>query len=181
MPTSHIQPEDLRLEYYDYDLPQENIAQHPAFNRDTSKLLIFNRRLSVTEHTTFSSITKLFNKGDILVVNNTKVFLARLIGKKDSGGKAEVFLLELPSSLEKSDPNTLFFEAVGLIKSSRRPAAGSIIHISENLTSRVTEHLKNARVRVELSFPASFDLQEILAKEGSIPLPPYIERSSGTT
>lgn len=174
--------DDFSLESYDYTLPQKNIAQHPAVKRDASRLLVLDNKTSETSHHAFSDITDYFSAGDILVVNDTKVFPARLQGHKKTGGKAEVFLLGLPTVIncEPQSKNTRS-EAIALIKSSKRPAVGTTIFISDKLSCQVTEHQVNGRVKIELEHPAGMDIAEILAQCGSVPLPPYIEREAGTT
>ena len=92
--------EDLKLEAYHYDLPHESIAQRPADKRDNSKLLVLNRTDKSHQHLHFSDVHEFIQKGDLLVVNNTKVFPARLFGQKATGGKIEVFLLEFPKLIE---------------------------------------------------------------------------------
>ena len=113
------------------------------------------------------------------MVNDTKVFPARLFGKKETGGKAEVFLLELPvvkNSASGSDL-TKHAEVTVLIKSSKRPQLDSTIFISDNLQCKVLEQFKNGQMRIELEYPAQFDIMEILSDCGTIPLPPYIEEN----
>lgn len=174
--------DDFLLESYDYELPQKNIAQHPAEKRDSSKLLTFDRHTSTVSHGIFSDIIRYFKEGDILVVNDTRVFPARLQGKKVTGGKAEVFLLELPSAMRiDRENNTKYSEAVALIKSSKRPAVDTVINISDQLFCRVVSHSENGRVKIELGYPAELEMAEVLSECGSVPLPPYIERVSGTS
>jgi S-adenosylmethionine:tRNA ribosyltransferase-isomerase len=174
--------DDFSLESYDYILPEKNIAQHPSKLRDQSKLLILDRKSGHIAHKRFSEIAGFFNKGDILVVNDTKVFPARLFGTKETGGKAEVFLLELPREKTPAPHcRTRNAEVTALIKSSKRPARGSKIHVGDTLTCTVIDHLENGRVHIELHYPAQFNLIEILLEHGSVPLPPYIERPTGIT
>ena len=94
--------DDLKLAAYDYDLPEKNIAQFPADQRDHSRLLVLNRGSGQMDHLHFHQITALFTPGDLLVLNDTRVFPARLHGRKESGGKAEVFLLGYPVPAESS-------------------------------------------------------------------------------
>ncbi len=114
----------------------------------------------------------------MLVVNNTRVFPARLLGKKETGGKAEVFLLEFPLI---DDDNSGTAIATGLIKSSKRPKIGSLIFINEILSCAVTEDLKDGKVKLNLRFDQSLGLQETLKRSGQVPLPPYISRKNGCT
>ncbi len=173
--------DDFTLGAYDYTLPQTNIAQHPSKTRDASRLLVLDQKTAAFEHKKFADIVDYFNKGDILVVNDTKVFPARLQGMKESGGKVEIFLLHFPLEKTSSPANQLkkFAETTALVKSSRRPTKGSIMEIGPNLRCTLLEHLDNGQVKVQLEYPRHLDLSTILSSCGSVPLPPYIERSSG--
>ncbi len=175
--------DDFLLESYDYSLPAQNIAQQPSPQRDGSRLLVLDRKTGHIDHKQFSEITAFFNKGDILVVNDTKVFPARLQGRKASGGKAEVFLLELPQERTSTPLSSTCrcAEADALIKSSKRPARGSKILIDDMLSCTIIDHLENGRMRISLNFPAQSELMDVLLQYGSVPLPPYIERPSGIT
>jgi S-adenosylmethionine:tRNA ribosyltransferase-isomerase len=174
--------DDFSLEAYDYTLPQKNIAQHPSETRDSSRLLVLDQRTAVLQHRKFSDVVDYFNKGDILVVNDTKVFPARLQGRKETGGKVEIFLLHFPMEQASSSENHLkkFAETTALIKSSKRPAKGSTMVIDSNLSCTLLEHLDNGQVKVQLEYPQHLELSDILSRCGAVPLPPYIERSSGT-
>jgi len=174
--------DDFSLEAYDYTLPQKNIAQHPSETRDSSRLLVLDQKTAAFEHRNFSDIIDYFNKGDILIINDTKVFPARLQGRKESGGKVEIFLLHFPLEEPPSSQDQLmkYAETTALIKSSRRPTKGSTMQISANLRCTLLEHLDNGQVKVRLEYPRHLELSTILTGCGSVPLPPYIERSSGT-
>ena len=174
--------DDLLLNAYDYDLPQENIAQFPVAQRDSSKLLVHNRVSRQTEHKLFSDIVSYFKKDDLLVVNDTKVFPARLHGKKKTGGKVEIFLLELPVELkDKTTSNVSKAETFALIKSSKRPAVGSTLFLADDLSCTIIEHHQFGKAKIVLNFPKHANVIDILSRCGSVPLPPYIERKSGTT
>jgi len=83
----------MDIREFDYDLPPDLIAQHPEEKRDCSRLMVLNREDRSIEHRLFFEIADYFRPGDVLVLNDTRVIPARLVGKKQSGGKAEVFLL----------------------------------------------------------------------------------------
>jgi S-adenosylmethionine:tRNA ribosyltransferase-isomerase len=85
--------EQLKLSDFDYDLPESLIAQEPSPVRDRSRLMVLERRSGAIEHRIFGDIEQYLNAGDVLVVNNTKVFPCRLLAKKRGGGKAEIFLI----------------------------------------------------------------------------------------
>lgn len=169
---------DFTLEAYSYDLPQKNIAQKPADKRDHSRLLVLNTVTNTTEHKKFSDITDYIGDEDMLVVNDTRVFPARLNGKKQTGGKVEVFLLGFPEvSTEKSGEA----EAQALLKSSKRPKIDSLITINDDLSCRVLQLFDGGKARLKLFFDPAGDIAEILSSCGQVPLPPYINREDGTT
>lgn len=168
---------DFSLESYNFDLPQQNIAQKPADKRDHSRLLVLDTAGKRITHRNFRDISDYIRDEDMLVVNDTRVFPARLFGRKDSGGKAEVFLLSFPVLTETRGRAV----AEALIKSSKRPRPGSIITISEQLSCTVLELLDGGKAHLTLNFDHGRDLTEILTSCGQVPLPPYIVRENGTT
>jgi S-adenosylmethionine:tRNA ribosyltransferase-isomerase len=175
--------DDFSLESYNYILPEQNIAQHPAEKREHSKLLVLNRKNKTREHKVFSDIIDMIPPGDILVVNDTKVFPARLHGRKSTGGKVEIFLLELPIPSDLSDTNdtTHSAKATALLKSSKKPKPDSILTITDQLHCKIIENLDGGKALVEMQYPANFNLTELLNDCGQIPLPPYIMRNQGST
>ncbi len=172
--------QEFSLQAYNYTLPPENIAQHPADARENSRLLILNSEKGTREHGRFHQIIDLLNPGDLLVVNNTKVFPARLFGHKESGGKVEVFLLSYPVETVNGDAKKRA-EVTTLIKSSKRPKPGSLLFLGPDLKARVLELLDGGKVTIELSYSHDKDLSAILENYGQVPLPPYISRKEGTT
>ncbi len=172
--------QDFTLKAYDFPLPPENIAQHPTDRREDSRLFVLHRKTDLREHLHFTDIIDLLQKGDLLVVNDTKVFPARLLGRKDTGGKAEVFLLSYPQ-LTEGRTDTAAATATALIKSSKRPRPGSVITVGDDLSCTILERLDEGRVSIALHYDRHKDLTEILGKHGQIPLPPYIERDKGST
>ena len=175
--------QDLLLKSYNYKLPRKNIAQHPADQRDESRLLVLNRQSGHIEHKRFRNIIELIDPNDLLVVNDTKVFPARLMGKKETGGRVELFLLEFPLTSEQSEHKTKWLTATApaLIKSSKRPRPGTKILLGEAFFCTVVELLDGGKVFVKLHFNPEHDLSELFHKYGQVPLPPYIERDRGTT
>lgn len=172
--------QEFSLQAYNYTLPPENIAQHPADARENSRLLVLNRHSGKQEHGKFHQIIDLLNPGDLLVVNNTKVFPARLHGHKKSGGRVEVFLLSYPLETGR-DNGKKRAEVTTLVKSSKRPKPGSLLLLGPHLTARVLELLDDGKVTIELSYSSAEDLSGILEKYGQVPLPPYISRKEGST
>lgn len=148
-----------------YELPERLIAQHPIEKRDASRLLALNKATGKTEHKTFKDIVSYLNKGDCIVINDTKVVPARLLGnKKDTDGKIEVLLLKRISSNK--------FET--LVKPGRRLNTGDEIVFGNGiLTGRIGEKLEDGVRIVEFSFDGIFE--EVLDEIGEMPLPPYIK------
>ncbi len=152
---------------FDYFLPPELIAQEPVEPRDSSRLLVLNRKNGQIEHRTFSSILEYLNEGDCLVLNNTRVIPARLIGRRvDTGGKVEFLLL---SEVGKNRWEVL-------VNPSRRGKVGTEIIFNQALLKGKIEDKTEAGGRL-VSFEYEGDFEEILKKVGKVPLPPYIHQS----
>ncbi|MBQ8458824.1 tRNA preQ1(34) S-adenosylmethionine ribosyltransferase-isomerase QueA [bacterium] len=157
----------MQLSDFDYELPENLIAQMPADKRDNSRMLVLSRTSQTIEHKHFYDILNYLNENDLLVLNNTKVLPARLYGTKETGGKVEIFLLEALS--EGSN------EWSCLIKPSKKVKPDTIINISEELKAIPVKRLEDdGEWLVKLVYDG--DLFNILHKVGNIPLPPYIER-----
>ncbi|MDR9502265.1 MAG: tRNA preQ1(34) S-adenosylmethionine ribosyltransferase-isomerase QueA [Desulfurivibrionaceae bacterium] len=171
-------PSDLfDLESYDFPLPPELIAQHPAVSRDASRLLSYQTKNRTIADLPFRSVVDLFSPGDVLVVNNTKVFPARLLGRKETGGRVELLLLSFPAVDPlpvPGQPGWRQVEGVGLVKSSKRPRQGALLIFGEGLRAEVKEILADGKVVVLLYFSGTLPAQ--LEKCGQLPLPPYINR-----
>lgn len=151
---------------FDYELPEELIAQLPADKRENSKMLVLEKESKQIFHKHFYDIVDLIDTNSILVLNNTKVMPARLYGKKEeTGAKIEVFLLK---QLEGKKWETL-------IKPSKRVKEGTIIKISDELSAKAIEKTEeDGGWIVELIYEGN--ILEVLHRNGNIPLPPYIER-----
>ncbi|MBR6723278.1 tRNA preQ1(34) S-adenosylmethionine ribosyltransferase-isomerase QueA [bacterium] len=155
----------MNISEFDYELPENLIAQMPADKRQNSKMLVLNKQNKTIEHKHFFDIVDYIDSNSILVLNNTKVLPARLYGTKDTGAKIEVFLLEAKENKNWSC----------LIKPSKRVKPDTIITISEELKVRPIKRLEDdGEWLVELIYNG--ELFDILHKVGNIPLPPYIER-----
>jgi S-adenosylmethionine:tRNA ribosyltransferase-isomerase len=176
--------DDFNLSSYDFELPEELIAQYPAPQRDHSRLMVMEQGDKIT-HTRFPAILDLLNPGDLLVRNNTKVFPARLLGTKESGGRVEILLLEYPGNTkgQREENDWTFTDCQVLLKSSKRPKPGSILKFSPDMEAVVKKLHPDGKVEIKLRYKTvngkTFD--DILAKCGQIPLPPYIHRPEGTT
>ncbi len=161
---------------YDFDLPLGSIAQHPVQRRDESRLLILKGGAGSPEDGKFGQLVELVQPGDLLVVNDTRVFPARLLGHKESGGRIELLILDYPRDFVDlpGQPVLLRTEVMGLLKSSKRPRPGTRLVFAEGLTGEVLEMLEDGKVRVALVFRGDF--AEVMDKCGRVPLPPYIRR-----
>lgn len=158
----------MLLSEYDYSLPEELIAQMPADKRENSKMMVLNRKDRTIFHKHFYGITDLLDENTLLVMNNTKVLPARLIGYKDTGAKIEVFLLK------QAEQGLRLWDV--LIKPSKRVKPDTIIKISDELSVKALKRLEeNGEWLVELIFDGN-NVLDVLHRNGQIPLPPYIER-----
>lgn len=158
----------MQLSDFEYILPEELIAQKPASRRTQSKMMVLDKSAKTIEHKHFFDIVEYLGENDVLVLNDTKVFPARLLGQKLTGANVEVFLLK---ELENKQ-----WEA--LIKPSKRVNAENIIKISNDLSVRTLVRLEGGKWLVQLYYEG--DIYEILNKIGNVPLPPYIERKMST-
>ncbi|MBN1213491.1 MAG: tRNA preQ1(34) S-adenosylmethionine ribosyltransferase-isomerase QueA [candidate division Zixibacteria bacterium] len=152
---------------FDYHLPQELIAQFPVRNRDRSRLLVFDRKTDVIEHAGFRDITAYLKKGDVLVVNNTRVFKARLWGKRATGARVEVFLVR------KSDKSPETWQA--LVSPSKRVKEGEEIYFDKY---RLSLDKYNGQGSWEIRFSSKSVRERIIAGFGRVPLPHYIRRDN---
>ena len=154
----------MQVEDFNYDLPEELIAQTPLEKRDSSRLLVLDKETGEVEHKYFTDIIDYLNEGDTLVLNDTKVIPARLIGEKeDTKAVIEVLLLK--------DIQGDTWEA--LTKPAKRVHVGTIVSFGEGLLkAKCIEELDEGIRRYELIYDGI--LLEILDKLGTMPLPPYI-------
>ena len=148
---------------FNYHLPEELIAQTPTEPRDMARLLVCDIDTNEIEHKNFRDITDYLVKGDVLVVNNTKVIPARLYGETVSGGKVEVLLLKRIDYTH--------FEA--LVKPGKKFKTGAVMKFSDELSAEVEGRIDDIGGRI-LNFKFDGVLEDILDRIGSMPLPPYI-------
>ena len=160
----------MHIKEFDYDLPPGLIAQHPAEKRDHSRLMVLNREEKTIEHKSFFEIADYLKKGDVLVLNDTKVIPARLEGKKQTGGKVEVLLLK-PIANGKADESVWRC----LVKSSKKPNLSSKIVFDQSLTAEIIEEDNGEYI---LAFSCEDNFERVLDRLGKTPLPPYIKRES---
>ena len=159
------------IEDYNYNLPEELIAQIPSPNRDASRLMVVERsRRSLTD-CCFCDLPALLRPGDLIVVNNTRVMPARLIGRKESGGRIELLVLE-HEEVPVPGPAARWC----LLRSSKRPKKGSRLLFENELTGVVETFGSDGLARILFQGPEPLDVA--LKARGLIPLPPYIKRET---
>ena len=148
---------------FDYELPKQLIAYQPVPNRDSSRLLVVSKSVNQFFDQQFADLQDYLRAGDMLILNNTKVFPARLFGQKESGGKVEIMAERiLPNGIVKAQ-----------IKSNRVPKIGSTIIIADNLRVGVEGREDEFFI---LRFDQAVPQLEVFERYGHIPLPPYIAR-----
>ncbi len=153
----------LKSDFY-YDLPEELIAQTPADPRDSSRLLVYDRETGQIEHKIFRDIADYLKKGDVLVVNNTRVLPARLYAHTANGGAVEVLLLK------RKDIDT--WEV--LVKPGKKCKIGTVLTVSDELSLIVAGITDSGERIVKFRYDGVFE--EILERVGNMPLPPYIKK-----
>ena len=161
---SHAARSGARTADYEFDLPRDRIAQTPKERRDQSRLMVVDRTTGTIRHLRFADVATLIAPDDTLAINTTRVMRARLLGTRESGGKAEVFLLK-PLGDDR-------FEA--LVHPGGKLKPGRVVHVSAELDGEILEvtERRSRVVRLCTSLPV-FDAIE---RFGHVPLPPYIAR-----
>ncbi|MBQ7373543.1 MAG: tRNA preQ1(34) S-adenosylmethionine ribosyltransferase-isomerase QueA [Clostridia bacterium] len=152
----------LKTSDFYYDLPEELIAQTPVEPRDSSRFLVYNRATDEVSHKHFRDIYDLLNKGDLLVINTTKVYPARIFAKTEHGGKVEVLLLKRK--------NLTDWEV--LVKPGKKCKEGVVLKISDELSVEILSRTEEGGRIVRFIFDGVFE--DILSRVGEMPLPPYI-------
>lgn len=154
----------MRISDFDYHLPEELIAQEPLEKREASRMLVVDRKTGNYADEQFRDLPSFLLPGDVVVLNNTKVFPARLFGNSETGAKIEIFLVR---EIEGGAWETL-------ARPARRLKPGKKIIFGETLSAEVLERSDDGRVIVR--FEANGDFDSILDQIGKTPLPPYIKR-----
>ena len=149
----------------DYDLPKELIAQQPARSRSDARLLVVDRARGNFEHQRIVDLPNYLTAGDLVVVNDSRVFRARLIGHKPSGGRVEVLLLDAQGE-----------SARAMTRTSKSLRLGARIDFTSGVFANVVEELGRGRVRLDV---VGTSVEDLISRIGETPLPPYIERSTG--
>jgi len=161
----------MKISEFDYELPEELITQHPLEQRDASRMLILNRETQSWTDTKFTEFPNLIRPEDVVVVNNTRVFPARLIGQRDpTGGRVEILLMrEIEPSL---------WEA--LVRPAHRMKAGERIRFGDSGLRGDIIEVGGSGTRL-IRFESKESVDTLLSDVGQTPLPPYISRPEGTT
>lgn len=158
----------MNISEFDFELPEGLIAQEPSKDRDRSRLMVVDRKSGLIEHRLFFEIIDYLKPGDLLVINDTKVIPARLMGVKGTGGRAEVFLLE------KDDKEENNWEC---LVGGKRIRPGVMIEFDDNLKGEVLEEVGDGRFKIR--FHSDRPFEKVLEEVGQVPLPPYIKRGEG--
>ncbi len=153
----------LKTDDFDYDLPEELIAQTPVEPRDSSRLLWYNRERDEVKHKIFRDIEDILKKGDVLVINTTKVYPARMFAHTEHGGKVEILLLK---RLNLTDWEVM-------VKPGKKAQIGTVLTISDELKLQVLSRTETGERIVHFIFDGVFE--DIISRLGEMPLPPYIK------
>ena len=157
----------MELKEFMYELPQSLIAPYPSEDRAKARLMVIERKTGKISHTEFASLGNFLVPGDLLVINDSKVLPVRLRGKKESGGRVEVLLLE--AFPEGSDC------WIALVEAAKSPHVGNRFFFPEGVNAEVIGVM--GRGRYGLRFHHQGGFMEVLSKVGEPPLPPYIMRN----
>ena len=155
----------MRLSDFDYELPDELIAQHPAEQRSLSRMLHVDGANGEIDDRQFLDLPSLLRAGDLLVFNNTRVMAARLHGQKDTGGKVEILVERV------IEPN----RCLAHVRASKSPKVGSLILVEDAQITMVARHDN----LFELQLESAGDFYQLMESHGHMPLPPYIDRDDG--
>jgi len=155
----------MRLSDFDYELPDELIAQHPAEQRSLSRMLHVDGVSGDIADRQFLDLPSLLKAGDLLVFNNTRVMAARLHGQKDTGGKVEILIERV------IEPT----RCLAHVRASKSPKVGSMLLVEEAQITMVARHDN----LFELQLESAGDFYQLMESHGHMPLPPYIDRDDG--
>jgi S-adenosylmethionine:tRNA ribosyltransferase-isomerase len=155
------------IESYDYPLPPDLIAQEPLAERDASRLLVLERSTGALSHRTFSDLPELLRPGDLLVTNRSRVFPARLLGRREGGGAAEILLVRRRDA-ERWD---------AMVRPGRRLRPGTTVDVAPGFRVRVEDAPASGGLRAVRLLLDGLDPDAALERHGHVPLPPYIRRA----
>jgi S-adenosylmethionine:tRNA ribosyltransferase-isomerase len=156
----------MELKEFLYELPQSQIAAAPAKERSDSRLMVVERRSGRILHRNFSDLVSLLRRGDVIVLNDTRVLPARLKGTKETGGSVDVLLVE---------PFPRFTELwMALIDASKNPRVGSRLYFGDSVSAEVIGDIGRGRFALKFRYPGNFEA--MIAELGEPPVPLYIGR-----
>ena len=156
----------MKVSDFNYDLPEELIAQHPYDKRDEARLMVIDKKTQKIEHRVFKDVIEYLEPGDCLVINNTKVLPARLYGKKDTGANVEFLLLK---RIEADEWEVM-------VRPGNKLKPGAKVTFGDGLlNAEILEVLEGGNRKVKFEYQGIFN--EILDKIGLMPLPPYIKET----
>ena len=158
-----MERDDLLTDSYDYHLPPELVAQRPAQRRDQSRLLVYRQKSNSVEHRYFHELADILPADTLLVLNQSKVFPCRLLGKKPTGGKAEILFLSIASQ------GGLY---PAMIKTSGKKKEGDVFLFGE-LKVKIAEIMEDGSFMVQPNMEPD-DLLDFLESKAKVPIPPYI-------
>jgi len=160
----------MKLTQFKYDFPKDLVAKYPAEPRDSSRLMVLNRASGTIEHKVFSDIGEYFKKGDVMVVNNTKVFPARLFGNKEkTGARIEVFLLR------ELNPESRLWDVI--VDPARKIRIGNKLYFENGLIAEVIDNTTSRGRTIRFVFEGSNEeLYDKIDEIGETPIPPYLKR-----
>ncbi len=157
----------MRLQDFDYPLPEELIAQWPAPDRERSRMMVVDRATGVLQDRVFLEFPEMLRKGDVLVINDSKVIPARLFARKTTGAAVEILLLR-----SREGASSTRWEA--LLRPAKRIRAGTTMELDGGASVRVLERIDDRKWAVEFRTDEPFE--SFLRRRGHAPLPPYIRR-----
>ncbi len=161
----------MKLSDFIYEYPKELIAKYPAEPRDSARLMVLDRKRRTIEHRRFSDIVDYFVQGDVLVVNNTKVFPARLFGNKEkTGARIEVFLLR------ELNPESRLWDVI--VDPARKIRIGNKLYFENGLVAEVIDNTTSRGRTIRFVFEGTnTELYDKIDEIGQTPIPPYIKRA----
>jgi S-adenosylmethionine:tRNA ribosyltransferase-isomerase len=163
----------MKLSHFDFNLPPELLAEYPTLNRDESRLMVLDRKTQTIEHKMFKDLIEYFDEDDVLILNNTKVFPARLYGNKEkTGAKIEVFLLR------ELNAETRLWDV--LVDPARKIRIGNKLYFGEDetLVAEVIDNTTSRGRTLRFLFDGTYEeFRNKLTELGETPLPKYISRS----
>lgn len=162
----------MKLSHFDFDLPSELLAEYPAENRDESRLMVINRKEKTIEHKLFKDVIDYFDEGDVMILNNTKVFPARLYGEKEkTGARIEVFLLR------ELNVESRLWDV--LVDPARKIRIGNKLFFGDDhsLVAEVIDNTTSRGRTLRFLYDGSYEEFRAKLKElGETPIPKYIKR-----